>query len=76
MSLTTVGVTCRQPELWSSVRYRCCPSRLSTETARGVDGCEHSEGMSGECMGCLEEAVSEEEGESVQNKVYGGQQET
>lgn len=58
----------------------CVPGAILAGSAQkqpeGLLAVKHSEGTAGECMGRLEETVSEEEGDGIQNKVYGGQQET
>lgn len=67
-------MTCHQPELWSTVGSTCCPSSAQKQTERLL-AMRHREGMEGKCMGHLL-TQSEEVGDGVQNKVYGGQQET
>lgn len=58
----------------------CIPGAVLANSAQkqpeGLLVVKHSEGTAGESMGCLEGTVSEKEGDGVQNKVYGGQQET
>lgn len=58
----------------------CIPGAVLAGSAQrqseGLLAVKHSEVTAGKCMGYLEKTVSEQEGGGVQNKVYGGQQET
>lgn len=76
MHLTRVDVACRQPELWSSVCSGAVLASSAQKWPEGLLAVKDSKGMARECMGHLEETVSEEEGDGIQNKVHGGQQET